>query len=843
MLLLSLLIACKPTPPDLSERLESGETRAGVIENSDALFGGISAEGRIGDIKIYNDRAQFIIQGQRAGGYYISQGGVPIDADIVRPPNQPGRDIIDEWGAMFGIGRLLNPDSIEIVSDGSDGSTAHVRVSGQESPMALLTGAIEVDIIQDKGVSLVTDYRLEPDTPLLYVESTLTAEIEPIEFKVGDILMGSLDASDIWIPGHGLSHHSANEWPWVGYAGRMNEVAIGIFSANDQLLDAGGGTELLLELATLAIGMQETITLEQGESFTFGRYYGVGRDLAELTDAWQEEREVPTQDVGGTVTASDGPVAGARVNILIDDSPYTLAFTDETGQFKAQVPTTGEVRFLAEGRGTGVSIDLPEGYGPYSPYSADTPTQTTLQSMKHGAPPVPAACGRGVADPSNPLVLGTPGKVKITATDDLPFAAILSPTSSFPSVDSRLVMPRVTGDGVAGWSRDGSIEICAAPGSYNLLAHRGLRWEIHTENIEIEAEKTRHVRVALEAAYQLDEWLIGDPHTHASPSADGSIPMADRLVVAAATGVQIHFGTDHDHVADYRPLLKPLGLEKVLASIVSDEVSPVLRGHHNVYPIEPHESDPNGGAWPWWSNRVSSTDEAFATIREKHPDALIQLNHPTSNGIPDMAKWSPGKIGEPSKWTENFDAVEVLNSFEWQPFFDFYVDTINRGIVSTPTGVSDSHGYLKGGPGYNVTFLHVGHNDPQKLTPADLKTAMLNGKTVVSMGPFIETNILPGSLVNTALDLEITVHAPSWIQIDQLKILENGVVIDTIQDPQKGQAYASTPRPEQDAWYTVIASGSQPMSPISSRTPWAMTAPIFVDVDNNGWNHPLPKME
>lgn len=843
MLLLSLLIACKPTPVDLSERLESGEVRAGVVDNDNALFGGISAEGRIGDIKIYNDRAQFIIQGIRDGGYYIAQGGVPIDADIVRPTNQPGRDIVDEWGAMFGIGRLLNPESIEILSDGSDGEAALVRVSGRESPMALLTGAIEVDIIQDKGVSLVTDYRLEADTPLLYVESTLTAELEPIEFKIGDILMGSLDGSDIWIPGHGLSHHSANEWPWVGYAGRMNEVAIGIFSDDNELLDAGGGTELLLELATLAIGMQDTIQLEQGESFTFGRYYGVGKDLAELTDAWQEKRGTSTQDVSGTVTAPDGPVAGARVNILVDESPYTLAFTDATGQFSAKVPSDGQVSFLAEGRGTGVFVDLPDGYGPYSPYSAESPTQSTLRSIENGAPSVPAACGRGVADPADPLILGTPGKVKITATDDLPFAAILSPTSSFPSVDSRLVMPRETGNGVAGWSRDGSVELCAAPGTYNLLAHRGLRWELHTESIDIEPGKTRHVRVALEAAYRLDEWLIGDPHTHASPSADGSIPMADRLVVAAATGVQIHFGTDHDHVADYRPLLKPLGLEEVLASIVSDEVSPVLRGHHNVYPVEPHHSEPNGGAWPWWSDRISTTDEGFAKIREKHPGALIQLNHPTDNGVPDMAKWSPGKIGEPSKWTENFDAIEVLNSFEWEPFFAFYVDTINRGIVSTPTGVSDSHGYLKGGPGYNVTFLHVGHNDPQKLTPDDLKTAMLNGKTVVSMGAFIQTNILPGSVIDKKLDLEITLHAPSWIQIDQLTILENGEPIESISNPEKSTLYTRSISPSQDAWYTIIASGSQPMSPISNRSPWAMTAPIFVDIDDNGWNHPLPQME
>ena len=67
---LLLLLACRPdetTPPkgktpDLTERLGEGEVRAGVVTDEAALFGGVSAEGKAGDVKIYNDRAQFVIQ-------------------------------------------------------------------------------------------------------------------------------------------------------------------------------------------------------------------------------------------------------------------------------------------------------------------------------------------------------------------------------------------------------------------------------------------------------------------------------------------------------------------------------------------------------------------------------------------------------------------------------------------------------------------------------------------------------------------------------------------------------------------------------------------------------------
>ena len=65
----------------------------------------------------------------------------------------------------------------------------------------------------------------------------------------------------------------------------------------------------------------------------------------------------------------------------------------------------------------------------------------------------------------------------------------------------------------------------------------------------------------LPKAFEHPGWVLGDPHSHGSPSSDGALPMEDRLIVHAGVGLQVHFGTDHDHLADYRPLLAPLGLD------------------------------------------------------------------------------------------------------------------------------------------------------------------------------------------------------------------------------------------------------------------------------------------
>ena len=96
-------------PLDLIEALDDSTARAGVVTDPQALAGA-SAEGQVGDIKLYNNKTQFIIQSDRPSAYYIGYGGQIIDADIIRPIGQTGRDLIDDWMPMVGLGRIIAPD-------------------------------------------------------------------------------------------------------------------------------------------------------------------------------------------------------------------------------------------------------------------------------------------------------------------------------------------------------------------------------------------------------------------------------------------------------------------------------------------------------------------------------------------------------------------------------------------------------------------------------------------------------------------------------------------------------------------------------------------------------------
>ena len=160
--MLLLLLAC-PEPPleplDLTERLSSGQVRAGRITDEQSLFGGIAAEGQVGDFKIYNDRVAFIIQSRRQGSYMSTYGGNVIDADIVRDDGI-GRDLVVEWAPNLGFGRFVDPTSVRVADDGRDG-TACVRVVGDEAAFQYLSGGFEIPHV-DLGLRVVTDYILQP---------------------------------------------------------------------------------------------------------------------------------------------------------------------------------------------------------------------------------------------------------------------------------------------------------------------------------------------------------------------------------------------------------------------------------------------------------------------------------------------------------------------------------------------------------------------------------------------------------------------------------------------------------------------------------------------------------
>ena len=855
--MLLVLLACKPEPspppsaqtPDLTERLGAGEVRAGEVIDAASLFGGISAEGDVGDFLIYNDRVRYLIQAPGDSSYYVEYGGNLIDADLVRADGQPGRDLLDESTPMIGLGRIVDAETVTVVSDGASG-VATLRVEGPAAPMTLLTGALEnPDLVDDLALRVRTDYTLLPDEYALLATTTVWNEDdEAVSLAIGEVTLLALDAAASWRPGTGFGDAGSAAVPSVAVLGHQNEVAFGILGdASD--LESGTVGEILSAAAPVIVGFGATETIEAGASASWSRWLGVAPDIATLTSERALRTDPATPALAGTVTDGTNPVAGARVHILDDDgAPLTVALTGPDGSWSAHV--AGAASTVASGRGRGIRVDLPEGHGWLSPYEAD-PT-ATLASIADGATPIPFADGYGFAAGglSGASALTTPGSLRIDVADGGPAVARVYFAAADPVFTDTRLVPSRPGPAMVGFIRDGSMTLPLEPGDYRVVVYRGVRDELATGTVTITSGAEATFTADIVPAYTLDGVYTIDPHAHASPSGDGGLPMADRLLVTAANGIDIHVGTDHDHIADYRPLLAPMGLDSRLVSVVADEVSPVLRGHFNIWPAVRTDAE-NGGAPRWWLG-YADTSEIFGWMRAiVGADGVVQANHPVgSSGMFSHADYNAnGTVGDAARWSGDFDAMELLNSGDYVDNLPYFLDLVRRGKQVTPVGVSDSHTHTSGGVGLNLTFLDIGG----AFTDIDddaLRAAMARRATVVSHGPFIDARVggvwAPGLEVGAG-ELTVDVKAPSWMPVETVTLYEDGEIVAT----EACTGVAPTPcsvtwslEPAADAAYVVVASSSTGMSDAHpGERAWAATSAIYVDVDGGGWSSPLPAIE
>lgn len=831
-----------PEPVDLVSPLPADEARAGKITDEAALFGGIGAEGQIGDYKIYNDRAQFILQGMRDGSHYIPDGGVIVDADIVRPAGALGRDVVDEWVPMYGLGRLMTPTAIEVLAQGGPGEAAVVRVTGDEIAMGLIEGAFESPgMIPHLGLQVETTYTLPPGSPLMEVTTVVRAGDEPATLAVADLILGGPEVSSPWSETLGFMGENLGDYRWTAYVEDSNQLTVGLFAAPSAHFN-DSAYSLIASMAKMVVGAGPSVTIAPGESYSYTRYYGAARDLATLTDATLALGNEAVEMQEGTVTAPDAPVAGARIHVTVDGTPFSLAITDDSGHFAVNTPAGAAVSVLAEGRGRGIFSDLGEGYGPYSPYAAEPVRAATLAALTAGAPAYPHAMGRGTATPEAPLTLKEAGVLVLSEDQGRPFEARLSFVGGDPdgAAPGHLAQSRPHGRAALAWSRGNPVTLTLEPGTYKVILHRGPAAELVQGEVTVTAGEETVFSADLPSAFDHTGWLVADPHCHASPSPDGKVSMEERILTVAGVGVQAHFGTDHDHLADYRPLVTAMDLEAVTRSVVADEVSPPLRGHMNIYPVEPVPGAPNGGAWRWWTQIPESTEAEVDALRAAHgEDFILQSNHPTSVGVPLAAGWSPGQIENPNFWTERLQAIEVMNGGGRDDFEPVWWDLITRGYPVAPTGVSDSHSALGGDIGYSFTWLKAGVDAPKDLTDTKIRESFLALATQPSRGPFLELSVAPGSSVTAGSALTVTAHTASWYHIDRLRLLRDGVEVARVEGTQA----SFTLDTDADAVFAVMADGDTPMQPITSQLPWAMSGPYFADAGGDGWTAPLPRFD
>jgi len=875
--LLAVQLSCSTSkPPPLDAPLAAGQARAGKVTRQSELIGGPVAYGRVGDCwKLYNSKVRFLVQDVGTAFGLDIYGGNLIDADLVRAGDDGtnGKDLFRETFPIIGL-HELDATSIEVISDGTHGGAAQIRVRGTDASSMILPQLD--DLAQDLGGTITLDYILDPDVPYLKIVTTFQA--------AGGQTLDTLGLGDFMSFGASLSVIS----PENGFTGKATTISFMGSTGNGvsygyvypdgpmtlPLVDASG-TATLLTSGGVPKGGTSSVT----------RYLVVGDGSASsVIGPMYALRKIATGHVSGVVRdAAGAPAADARVTLF--HAPYG-ATSNAVDQARA-----GADGSYAFDEPAGDYVAIAGGIGRLR----GAPTPITV-----GANPVTldvavGALGQAVLDVGE-LVAGAhanaPAKVSFLGVN------VEAPDPRFgpdPTENER------NGVHAVALSPGGTGTVPLKPGNYNVVVSRGVEFESVTlPNVAVPAGGSVTVRADLTRVVDTTGWISGDYHQHSQGSIDSPVPILERVAEDLAEGVELPAGTDHDNIIDFRPYIAQLHGEAWINAVPGDEVSVNGVGHFNCYPltIDPAQPLAKVGTQLWARNTV---DEFVTKLRglETKP-IVVHVSHPRTfslAGYFNSVHYDPtngqsmapldafdamevnGDLGQPSDYLAANDAAIHTAAQAGHPsgitqMRDWF-SLLNQGKTICALGNSDTH-QRNGGTGYPRNFLKLGVDDPKLATGDALVAAIKAQKVSISNGPFVKVLVNGSDAMGKsaalnlagaqAATLGVTVQAPSWVSVSTLEVYANGRPLSlaksgpgafqqvadgaagsSLQAPiDAGDAKSAVVRldgavtvtPAKDTWYVVVVRGTGSMEPIAGGTPYAYANPVYVDTAGDGWTAP-----
>ncbi len=407
------------------------------------------------------------------------------------------------------------------------------------------------------------------------------------------------------------------------------------------------------------------------------------------------------------------------------------------------------------------------------------------------------------------------------------------------------------------------LDVALPPGRYLVNGSRGPRQSLDSVAVDVSAGSRQDVALQVDAVVATPGWVAVDPHLHTLVS-DGSVDVAEKVRALVAEGIDIAVATEHNHPYDWTPTVTRLGLASELGVIVGAEVTVPDRLDFNAYPMRVDDTKPNGGAL---SSRSTDIAGLFRRSRERDPGVLIQSNHPRGTEY-DYLTWhgldaTDAGSARPG-FDLSFDVLEVVNGPRLEAEQNVkakrdWLNLLRRGFFRPLVGSSDSHEIDRDEPGYSRTYVRYDGPKGAAFDEKALVEAMRRGRSYASNGPVVAFTVDgtagPGDTL-TARDgrvsIAIDVRSPEWARVDQIRLFVNGEerLLDAVlleSTPARHLRATLDLELPRDAFLAVQASGQGRLFPVVQASPdegiapYALTNPVFVDVDGNGrFDPPLP---
>ncbi|MFZ5478598.1 MAG: CehA/McbA family metallohydrolase [Myxococcota bacterium] len=786
---------------------DDGYTEVRVVEAGDEVPGGPDALVAPGDVILGNDHVVAVIEALDHPHYIAPTGGGMIDLGTRGDDNDALRHHFVATGLL--PGDAVRYTDLRVLEDGD---VKAVQVRG------VLDGFPEV--------AVATRYEVRPCEPGVRIRT--------------EIVNGATDTfswylTDAWYWG-GRESLAFTPAKASGFA----HPSFGLTTIMDGFLDfpymaAGARNEPSASYAEVACDEPQLSGFHAEEISTTGHYPAVvqprdwlsferfvavtdGADVADAAGVALELRRQlwaePYTVLSGTIEAVGGVLGqGLRAAVTVTDAdgvPVTHVVPDADGHFSARVPADRDYSLSVESFGREVATATAEVAG--EPVDVGTIVlpgvgEVTVDVTIDGVPDHALVFVLPSDDATDEA---TRGQMYGHFTECAPL--IGNPHGDSPACNRVLV--------------DGPTTVALPPGTYDFFASAGpFSTLAGMEDVTVSAETGQSVLLEIVTlAVQPAGTLSGDFHVHGAGSFDASINERDRVRAFLASRIEVLASTEHDTVSDYAASMDALGAHDrmrliegtestghVLFDLRDDSDFPRVVGHWNFWPVAYDPEGPwRGAAWDELAEpgllmthqADAGWDEDIGVVELNHPLGGLQFGRDYAWGdaagfdltkplleeydgtgqslffhTPDGADFS----------NADYDVQEVMNGTSngnYLQYRAFWFWLLDQGVVRAGVANSDSHDLTENVVGTPRTLVWT----DSTVAAFDLATFdddLKAGRAIGTNGPVLLAELdghAPSVEAFAPADttLRVTVTAAPWVPVDEVRVIVNGEVVETI---------------------------------------------------------------
>jgi hypothetical protein len=792
----------------------AGQARAGRVRDPGQIVHHPDArtKPRVDDFVMANDRIAVYVEKDGRKNGYTTLGGDIIVIDAVGDDGRPkGVGLYGDTAISFG--RQAPKGTVTVLNDGSDGKAAIVRVSGVLASIPFFDPFRAV-AQEEYDFPVAYDYVLEPGAEKVLLRVSL-ANTGLEEVAIGKkqffgFFQGNL--GQIFSAETGFAPPKGT-FPWLAFDN-------GSFGFAIRSLTGPLKSDFEVQGFQLFVSSGATLGGCEKKTFDYVEIVGGGPSIDGLLQAKRRAFGEPEgRELRGVLKEENGgALAGAWVHAQSADGKYlTRVKTGADGVFVMHVPA-GAVTL--------------------------TPT---LQGF-----PIPPATA--VADGANDveMKLSQRATIDVTAKDatsneGLPVRVQIIPKTPVAKAPDSFGIREEKNGLWQYFSMDGRATLPVPAGDHHVIVSRGYEYEIHEQDVTATAGATTTVNAALAHSVDSTGVMCGDFHIHTAYSLDSNDDFEEKVKGAIADGLELPVSSEHQYIADFKPVITKLGVTKWANSILSAELTTFTWGHFGVIPAHLDPNLPNNGATDWMGRLPG---DVFGEVNAAPEKPVIVVNHPrgsTFQGYFNIADFdrgqAKGNIAE--MWAETFGALEVANGSSFQESRDGAMQDwfalLNAEKTYFGLGNSDSHDMRGSFVGYPRNCLRFGHDDPTLITPESARDALKAGANVIS-GGITMTVEAPGGIgpggKATAGAYAVVVQSPSWVTPATVEVIVDGQTAQTVpvgtpvgSGPGKRFELTIDVQPTTSKarhWVLFHAAGTGDLAPVHpGRPPFAFSNPIF----------------